>query len=187
MCCGCLMIASVRQPVPDPHAWHSNHVPAPSATRTAWCQYLCSLHPHLVTGWPRLTNTTCLLWLLLQYTSAWGFYGLLAWLPTFFMEHCGVSLGTLGGYTVGPYVLQALVGASAGLLADRLINQQRWRVRDVRVAMQVAGMLGPALCMTAAASPAGAASPLLAASLLTLGMGASALTCSECLGACWTG
>jgi nitrate/nitrite transporter NarK len=134
-----------------------------------------------------LTNTTCLLWLLLQYTSAWGFYGLLAWLPTFFMEHCGVSLGTLGGYTVGPYVLQALVGASAGLLADRLINQQRWRVRDVRVAMQVAGMLGPALCMTAAASPAGAASPLLAASLLTLGMGASALTCSECLGACWTG
>lgn len=44
---------------------------------------------------------------------------------------------------------------------------------------QVAGMLGPAACLFAAASPIGAASPYVATGLITAGMGMSALTCSK--------
>lgn len=72
-----------------------------------------------------------------QYTSAWGYYGLLAWLPQFFMEHCGMQLSQLGSFTLLPYLLQGAVGASAGLLADNLITKRGWRVRTVRIVMQV--------------------------------------------------
>jgi len=72
-----------------------------------------------------------------QYTSAWGYYGLLAWLPQFFMEHCGMQLSQLGSFTLAPYLLQGAVGATAGLLADNLITKRGWRVRNVRIVMQV--------------------------------------------------
>jgi hypothetical protein len=45
--------------------------------------------------------------------------------------------------------------------------------------VQVAGMMGPAACLFAAASPLSAHSPYVATGLITLGMGLSALTCSE--------
>jgi ACS family sodium-dependent inorganic phosphate cotransporter len=72
-----------------------------------------------------------------QYTSGWGYYGLLAWLPQFFMEHCGMQLSQLGSFTLLPYLLQGIVGASAGLLADNLITKRGWKVRNVRIVMQV--------------------------------------------------
>jgi hypothetical protein len=46
--------------------------------------------------------------------------------------------------------------------------------------LQVAGMIGPAACLFAAASPV-VHSPYLATGLITLGMGLSALTCSKSL------
>lgn len=45
---------------------------------------------------------------------------------------------------------QALVGAGAGLAADRLVAEQGWRVKAVRQLMQTVGMLGPAICLCAA-------------------------------------
>jgi hypothetical protein len=45
--------------------------------------------------------------------------------------------------------------------------------------VQVAGMMGPAACLFAAASPL-VHSPYVATGLITLGMGLSALTCSKC-------
>jgi hypothetical protein len=47
-------------------------------------------------------------------------------------------------------------------------------------AVQVAGMMGPAACLFAAASPL-VHSPYVATGLITLGMGLSALTCSKCI------
>lgn len=41
-------------------------------------------------------------------------------------------------------------------------------------------MMGPAVCLFAAAAPCGAHSPYIAAGLITVAMGLSALTCSEC-------
>jgi MFS family permease len=81
-----------------------------------------------------------------QYAAGWGFYGLLAWLPQFFIEHCGLQLSQLGGFTLAPYLLQAVMGASAGLLADNLIVKRKWGVRDVRVLMQVRRERRSVLC-----------------------------------------
>ena len=86
--------------------------------------------------WPLMRRREVWAIAIAQYTSAWGFYGLLAWLPSFFLEHCGVALNSLGAYTLAPYLVMAVVGGSAGMLADSLIAKG-WRVRDVRVAMQV--------------------------------------------------
>lgn len=66
-----------------------------------------------------------------------GFYGLLAWLPQFLIESCGLQLSQLGGFTLAPYLMQAAVGAGAGIMADNLIVQRNWGVKDVRILMQV--------------------------------------------------
>ena len=87
--------------------------------------------------WPLMRRKEVWAIAVAQYTAGWGFYGLLAWLPQFFMEHCGLQLSQLGSFTLAPYLLQAAVGASAGLLADNLITRRKWGVRDVRVLMQV--------------------------------------------------
>jgi ACS family sodium-dependent inorganic phosphate cotransporter len=49
-------------------------------------------------------------------------------------------------------------------------------VRQVRVWLQVVGMLGPALCLLLAVSPVVGGSPVMASSLITVGLGLSALT-----------
>lgn len=72
-----------------------------------------------------------------QYTASWGSNGLLAWLPSFFTDKCGVQLSQLGGYTIAPYFLQAAVGGVSGIWADHLIRHRGWSVRRVRVFMQV--------------------------------------------------
>jgi ACS family sodium-dependent inorganic phosphate cotransporter len=110
-----------------------------------------------------------------QYTQSWGFYGLLNWLPTFFSDFYGVQLADLGGYTLLPYAVQGGLGVVSGLLADRLIASG-WSVRGVRVVLQVIGMLGPAACLVLAVSPVVGASPAIASSLITVGLGLSALS-----------
>lgn len=87
--------------------------------------------------WPLMRRREVWAIAVAQYAAGWGFYGLLAWLPQFFIEHCGLQLSQLGGFTLAPYLLQAVMGASAGLLADNLIVKRKWGVRDVRVLMQV--------------------------------------------------
>jgi hypothetical protein len=87
--------------------------------------------------WPLMRRKEVWAIAVAQYAAGWGFYGLLAWLPQFFIEHCGLQLSQLGGFTLAPYLLQAVMGASAGLLADNLIQKRKWGVRDVRVLMQV--------------------------------------------------
>jgi hypothetical protein len=91
--------------------------------------------------WPLMRRKEVWAIAIAQYAAGWGFYGLLAWLPQFFIEHCGLQLSQLGGFTLAPYLLQAVMGASAGLLADNLIVKRKWAVRDVRVLMQVCWVL----------------------------------------------
>jgi cyanate permease len=92
--------------------------------------------------WPLMRRKEVWAIAVAQYAAGWGFYGLLAWLPQFFIEHCGLQLSQLGGFTLAPYLLQAVMGASAGLLADNLIQKRKWGVRDVRVLMQVGSKCG---------------------------------------------
>ncbi|GBF97856.1 MFS family transporter: phosphate sugar [Raphidocelis subcapitata] len=128
--------------------------------------------------WPLMRRREVWAIAVAQYASSVGFYGLLAWLPTFLLERCGLELSKLGAYTLAPYLLQAAVGAFAGGMADELIQRRKWRVRDVRVLMQCTAMLGPAVALTLAASPLVAGSAQLAVAFITLGMGLSALSSS---------
>lgn len=92
--------------------------------------------------WPLMRRKEVWAIAVAQYMSGWGFYGLLAWLPQFFIEHCGLQLSQLGGFTLAPYLLQAAVGASAGIMADNLIVKRNWSIKDVRVLMQVGSSAG---------------------------------------------
>lgn len=94
--------------------------------------------------WPLMRRKEVWAIAVAQYAAGWGFYGLLAWLPQFFLERMGLSMSQLGGFTLAPYLLQAVMGANAGLLADNLIVKRKWAVRDVRVLMQVRAPHGSA-------------------------------------------
>eukprot|EP00887_Chlorella_sp_A99_P007577 scaffold28.g7577.t1 len=110
-----------------------------------------------------------------QYTGSWGFYGLLSWLPSFFKDHYHVEIAQLATFTLLPYVVQGSVGTASGVLADKLIARG-WPVRRVRRTLQTVGMLGPAACMVAAASPLTDGSPGAASAWITMGLGLNALT-----------
>jgi len=110
-----------------------------------------------------------------QYCGSWGLYGLISWLPTFFSERYGVPLEGLPALTVAPYALQALVGLAVGAAADRALAAGAPR-RALRVRLQAAGMLIPAACLLAAASPLAAGSAAAGSVLIDLGLAGSALT-----------
>ena len=86
-----------------------------------------------------------------------------------------MEIAQLANFTLLPYLVQGGVGAASGLLADRLLARG-WGVRRVRRVLQTAGMLGPAACMLAAASPLTEGSPAAASAWVTAGLGLNALT-----------
>lgn len=110
-----------------------------------------------------------------QYCGSWGFYGLLTWLPSFFKDHYGVEVAQLAAFTFWPYAVQGGIGTVSGVFADALLSGG-WPVIKVRRVLQTTGMVGPAICMIAAASPLTDGSPSLASAWVTAGLGLSALT-----------
>eukprot|EP00892_Ulva_mutabilis_P000656 jgi/Ulvmu1/10591/UM065_0045.1 len=110
-----------------------------------------------------------------QYCQSWGLYVLLNWLPTYFTEQYNINANDLGGYTVLPPLLQAVVGGFSGVLADSLI-QRGIPIKGIRRWSQIIGMMGPAGCLLLAVSPAVEDSPASAAALITAAQGFSALT-----------
>lgn len=63
----------------------------------------------------------------------------------------------------------------AGIAADYLLARG-WPIKRVRRVLQTVGMLGPAACMVAAASPLTEGDPAAASAWITLGLGLNALT-----------
>jgi ACS family sodium-dependent inorganic phosphate cotransporter len=86
-----------------------------------------------------------------QFAQSWGSYGLLSWLPTYFDEALGVPLGDLPAFTVLPYFIQGVVGVASGVCADALVEKNIASTLFVRRAFQAFGMVGPAVCLLAAA------------------------------------
>ena len=114
-----------------------------------------------------------------QFAQSWGGYGLLSWLPTYFDEALGVPLGDMAAFTVLPYFIQGVVGVGSGIWADNLRSEGKYSVKTIRRAFQTVGMVGPALCLLAAAyigGGGGNASPLTAAIFVDVGLALSALT-----------
>jgi ACS family sodium-dependent inorganic phosphate cotransporter len=61
------------------------------------------------------------------------------------------------------------------VIADKLLSRG-WPVKRVRRVLQSVGMLGPAACMVAAASPLTDGNPSAASAWITVGLGLNALT-----------
>eukprot|EP01052_Picozoa_sp_SAG31_P004968 SAG31_NODE_212_length_20157_cov_9.648868_13_plen_535_part_00 len=84
-----------------------------------------------------------------QFGQSVGMFGLLSWLPTYFVETYGIDLSSTGSLTALPYMGQIVVGVGVGIAADRTIQKAvnpgvRLYVRQV---VHVVGTLGPAGCM----------------------------------------
>lgn len=103
---------------------------------------------------------------LMQYLECWA----IQQANVFPLEH--VAVIPMKGFVSQT---QGVVGAAAGVLADRLIASG-WSIRSTRVSLQVIGMLGPAACLMAAVSPLVDGSPDAASGLITSGLGLSALS-----------
>ena len=86
-----------------------------------------------------------------QFAQSYGSYGLLSWLPTYFDEALGVPLADLPAFTVLPYFIQGAVGVGSGLWADKLLREKAVPKLQIRKAFQAVGMVGPAVCLLAAA------------------------------------
>ena len=82
-----------------------------------------------------------------HFCANWGFYVMLAWLPTYFNEGLGVNIREVGVYSFLPYVAMFVMANVAAQIADRMIARGV-SVTATRNLMQTIGMVGPAAAFT---------------------------------------
>jgi ACS family sodium-dependent inorganic phosphate cotransporter len=80
----------------------------------------------------------------------WGYYTLLAWLPSYFDMALGLNVGKSSFLTLIPYIAMTIMTPFVGPVADGLVNRG-WSVTTVRKMSQGIAFAGPALCMCALA------------------------------------
>ncbi|PSC72700.1 putative anion transporter chloroplastic [Micractinium conductrix] len=80
----------------------------------------------------------------------WGYYTLLAWLPSYFEMALGLNVEKSSLLTLIPYVSMTLMTPLVGPIADGLVKKG-WAVTNVRKLSQGISFAGPALCMLALA------------------------------------
>ncbi|TAK51662.1 MAG: MFS transporter [Gammaproteobacteria bacterium] len=114
-------------------------------------------------NWAIIINSFC---------HAWGFYVLLAWLPTYFHQVLDIRLADLGPYTMLPYATMAVTTVLGGSFADGLLRKG-FSVTFVRKLMQSLGMFGPAFFLILLSGDI--RSPLHALVLLCCTLGVTAL------------
>ena len=102
----------------------------------------------------------------------WGFYVLLAWLPTYFTDELGVTLTNASLLTLLPPLANVAMASVAGPTADRLIGSGM-EITKVRKTMQAVAFMGPALAMGSAAL---VDQPVATVGLLTLGLSLGAFS-----------
>ncbi|CAB4422379.1 unnamed protein product [Rhizophagus irregularis] len=103
-----------------------------------------------------------------------GFFMLLNWLPTYYLDHFGVDIKYLGYFTVLPYIAQGVSGFFVGILADYVINRLKVRVIIVRRIAQIIGSCGIAIFLLLATHVA--KTPLQGIILITIGNGLNSFT-----------
>ncbi|KAI8468510.1 MAG: carbohydrate transporter [Monoraphidium minutum] len=81
----------------------------------------------------------------------WGYYTLLAWLPSYFELALGLNVQESSFLTLIPYVAMVAMTPVVGPVADGLIKRG-WRLTSVRKLAQGIAFVGPALCMVACAA-----------------------------------
>ncbi len=100
--------------------------------------------------WGRLLRAPAVWALIINHLCTnWVFYMLLAWLPSYFHSHLGLSIAKSGIYAAGPWLAMFVVGTCAGWWADHLVKRGV-DLTLIRKCMQIAGLVGAAGFMFAA-------------------------------------
>ena len=107
-----------------------------------------------------------------HFCNNWGFYVLLAWLPSYFTDELGVTLTNASLLTLLPPLANIAVATIAGPTADRLIKSGM-PVTKVRKTMQAISFMGPAVAMGTAAY---LENPIATVGLLTAGLSLGAFS-----------
>jgi len=81
----------------------------------------------------------------------WGYYTLLAWLPSYFELSLGLNVEKSSLLTLIPYLAMTAMTPLVGPVADGLVAGG-WSVTSVRKLCQGVSFAGPALCMVACAA-----------------------------------
>ncbi|RIA95328.1 major facilitator superfamily domain-containing protein [Glomus cerebriforme] len=112
--------------------------------------------------------------LVAYFCHSWGFFILLTWLPTYYLDHFGVDIKYLGYFTVLPYAVQGISGFFVGILADYIIYRLKVRVIIVRRMAQITGSLSIAVFLLLATYVA--KTPLQGIILIAIGTGLDSFT-----------
>ncbi|CAG9461515.1 unnamed protein product [Pedinophyceae sp. YPF-701] len=118
-----------------------------------------------------LTSLPVLAITVAHFCFNWGYYILLAWLPSYFDMALGLDVANSSVLTLIPYIAMAGMTPLVGPIADSLVNKG-WGLTTVRKLAQGISFAGPAICMVflaklTPATPA-AASPGLITLLVAL-------------------
>ncbi len=94
--------------------------------------------------WRKLFTSSAI-WALIinQFCSTWVLYVLLAWLPSYFRGHLGLTITSAGIYSAAPWLTLFVVANLAGWTADTMVNKGL-SLTFVRKTMQITGLLGSA-------------------------------------------
>ncbi|RIA92786.1 major facilitator superfamily domain-containing protein [Glomus cerebriforme] len=112
--------------------------------------------------------------LVAYFCHSWGFFILLNWLPTYYLDHFGVDIKYLGYFAVLPYAVQGTSGFFVGILADYIIYRLKVRVIIVRRMAQIIGSWSIAIFLLLATHIA--KTPLQSIILIAIGTGLNSFT-----------
>lgn len=107
-----------------------------------------------------------------HFCNNWGFYVLLAWLPSYFTQELGVNLTNASLFTLLPPLANIVVASFVGPLADSAL-ERGVAPTTVRKAAQTVALCGPATFMAAASFTD---EPVFTVGLLTVGLSLSSFS-----------
>ena len=110
-----------------------------------------------------------------HFCNNWGFYVLLAWLPSYFTQEIGVTLTNASLFTLLPPLANIAVASAVGPLADDALKRGV-NVTTVRKVAQTIALCGPASFMALASFQGDDESGLVTVALLTVGLSLSSFS-----------
>ena len=126
--------------------------------------------------WREIINSTPVRALAyVHFCNNWGFYVLLAWLPSYFTQELGVTLTNASLFTLLPPLANIAVASIVGPLADDALKKGI-PVTTVRKVAQIVALCGPATFMALASIFGDDDSGLVTVFLLTIGLSLSSFS-----------
>ncbi|CAJ0759180.1 16936_t:CDS:10, partial [Entrophospora sp. SA101] len=78
--------------------------------------------------------------ILATFFNSFGFFIMVTWLPTYYLDRFGIDINKLGYFAVLPDIIQAIMGLIAGIVGDFMIHRMNFRIRTVRrIAQSIGG------------------------------------------------